>query len=104
MIARLWHGRTNATDATRYRQYVTETGIQEYLAVKGNLGAQIWQKQEGDITHIWTLSWWEDLESIQGFAGKDYEKARYFPEDRKFLLEFEPSVGHYQVFDFRPTA
>jgi hypothetical protein len=56
MIVRIWHGRTKSIDAGAYREYVIETGIKEYKAVKGNLGAQIWQEQEEEITHIWTVS------------------------------------------------
>ena len=37
------------------------------------------------------------MESIKGFAGKDVEVAKYYPEDKDFLLEFEPNVLHYEV-------
>jgi len=39
-----------------------------------------------------------DLESIQKFAGNDYEKAKYYPEDEKYLLEFEEKVNHYETY------
>ena len=39
----------------------------------------------------------ENLEAIIAFAGDDAEKAKYYPEDDGFLLEFEPSVVHYEV-------
>jgi len=67
MIVRIWHGRTKTNDAVAYREFVIETGIKEYLSTKGNLGAQIWQRQQDDITHIWTVSWWQDFESIKAF-------------------------------------
>jgi len=101
MIARIWHGRTKTSDAEIYRQYVMDTGIVGYRSIKGNLGAQIWQQQEGDITHICTISWWKDYETIKAFADDDYEKAKYYDEDKKYLLEFEPKVQHYECFDFR---
>jgi len=37
------------------------------------------------------------MESIKAFAGEDVETAKYYPEDKDFLLEFEPNVVHYQV-------
>jgi hypothetical protein len=37
------------------------------------------------------------MESIKEFAGEDVEKAKYYPEDRDFLLEFESTVVHYEV-------
>ncbi|HEX4851796.1 MAG TPA: antibiotic biosynthesis monooxygenase, partial [Puia sp.] len=84
MIVRIWHGRTRTSDAEVYRKYVMDTGIPEYTTTEGNMGAQIWQRQEGEITHIWTVSWWKDLKSIQSFAGINPEKAKYYEEDEKY--------------------
>lgn len=97
MIARIWHGRTAAADAADYRDYVRATGLKHYRSLPGNLGAQIWQRQEGDVTHIYTVSWWENYESIKQFAGENFEKARYYEEDKKYLLEFEENVRHCEV-------
>ena len=104
MIARIWHGRTKTSDADVYRQYVIETGIIGYRSINGNLGAQIWQQQEGDITHTCTISWWDSYESIRAFAGDDYEKAKYYEEDKNYLFEFESTVQHYECYDFRPQV
>ena len=30
-------------------------------------------------------------------AGKNYEKARYYPEDEKFLLNFAEKAEHYEI-------
>ena len=38
-----------------------------------------------------------ELEKIKAFAGEDVEVAKYYPEDKEFLLEFEPNVIHYEV-------
>lgn len=46
-------------------------------------------------------SWQTDgYESIKKFAGEDFEKARYYPGDEKYLLEFEPNVLHCETFEF----
>jgi len=39
------------------------------------------------------------MESIKRFAEDDPEVAKYYPEDRDFLLKFEPSGVHYQVVE-----
>ena len=101
MISRFWHGRTKAADAEVYRNYVINTGIKGLTLTKGNLGAQIWQKTEGDITHIWVLSWWDKYESIKAFAGDEIEIARYYEDDKKYLLELDPNVQHAETWDFR---
>ena len=98
MIVRLWHGKTSSEKAEEYMNYLMKTGIKDYKSTPGNLNAQVWQKTEGDVTHIWTVSWWVNIESIRAFAGKDYEKAKYYKEDKKYLLEFEPTVQHYECF------
>ncbi len=101
MITRIWHGRTKTADADEYRQFVIDTGITDYKSIKGNFGAQIWQRQQGDVTHIYTVSWWDSYDSIKQFAGEEFVKAKYYDEDKKYLLEFEPHVKHYECYDFR---
>jgi hypothetical protein len=32
------------------------------------------------------------MESVKAFAGDEYERAKYYEADKKFLLEFEPHV------------
>ncbi|KAF1715644.1 antibiotic biosynthesis monooxygenase, partial [Pseudoxanthomonas yeongjuensis] len=36
-------------------------------------------------------------EAIAAFAGNDIAQAKYYREDVDFLLEFEPTVEHYEV-------
>ena len=83
-----------------YRKYVIETGITHLTATKGNLGAQIWQQEEGEITKSY-ISWWDNYENIKVFAGEDFPIARYYEEDKKYLLEMEPHVQHYECYDFQ---
>ena len=97
MIARIWHGRVPAQKARAYRDFVTARAIPDYQSVPGNLSVHVLQRDEGDVTHFITLTFWKDLDSIRGFAGEDAEAAKYYPEDREFLLEFEPRVSHYSV-------
>jgi hypothetical protein len=47
--------------------------------------------------HFITLTFWESLETIKGFAGHPVDRAKYYPEDKDFLLEFEPKVQHWEV-------
>lgn len=98
MITRIWHGRTTAKDADAYLNYIRETGLENYLATPGNLSAKILRRVDGDICHFYTVSEWKDLESIINFAGADYKKAKYYPEDKRYLLEFEEEVQHYETY------
>ncbi len=97
MIARIWHGVTPAAKADAYHDYLEASGVKEYRRTEGNRGVYIFRRVEGDRGHFVLVSLWDSIESIRAFAGDDLEKARYFPEDREFLLEFEPNVMHYEV-------
>jgi heme-degrading monooxygenase HmoA len=97
MIVRMWHGRVPSSKAQAYREFVNGRAIPDYQSVPGNLSVHILERTEGDVTHFITLTFWQDLESIKGFAGEDVEVAKYYPEDKDFLLEFEPTVVHYEV-------
>jgi hypothetical protein len=48
---------------------------------------------------IVTLSFWDSVQAIAAFAGEDIERAVYYPEDDRYLLERDPRVVHYQVPD-----
>jgi heme-degrading monooxygenase HmoA len=99
-ITRIWHGRTKAEYAEEYLQFVIDTGVTDYKSVKGNLSVEIWRRLDGDVCHFWTVTKWDSFESIRQFAGDDLEKAKYYAEDSKYLLEFEPTVQHCETFEF----
>jgi heme-degrading monooxygenase HmoA len=96
-IARVWHGTVPTKKADSYVDYIRRTGFSDYTRTPGNRGAFIFRRREGDVTHVLTISMWDSIESIKQFAGDDYEKARYYSEDKEYLLEFEPNVLHYTV-------
>jgi heme-degrading monooxygenase HmoA len=97
MIARTWHGVVRIEDADAYYDYLLRTGIPDYQATPGNRGVQVLRRQEGAQTHFLLISFWESYAAIKAFAGEEIEVARYYPEDRAFLLELEPTVTHYEV-------
>ena len=97
MIVRLWHGRVPTPKASAYRKFLNEHAIPDYRSVGGNISVHILERSEGDITHFITMTFWENMEAIRSFAGDEVEVAKYYPEDKDFLLEFEPSVTHYEV-------
>lgn len=99
MTARMWHGRTKASDADAYLDHLFKSGIPAYRATPGNKGAWVLRRIEGDIAHFNTLTFWESREAIKAFAGEDIETAKYYAQDEEYLLEFEPTVTHYEIFE-----
>jgi Uncharacterized protein conserved in bacteria len=99
MITRIWHGRTKSGYADQYSKFLTGSGTREYLDVPENISVKVWRKLDGDVCHFWTVTEWPTIEAIKKFAGEDYEKAKYYPEDSGMLLEFEETVAHYECDD-----
>jgi len=99
MIARQWHGRVRAADADAYHQYLLRTGVRDYRSVPGNHGVQVLRRRDGEVVHYLLTTLWDSWASIRAFAGEDVTRARYYPEDTRYLLELEPEVTHYEVLD-----
>lgn len=97
MICRIWHGRTRRAMADEYEEFLKIRALPDYRSVPGNLDVFILRRDEGDVTHFLTLSHWESEDVIRAFAGDDLLKAKYYPEDRDYLLEFEPNVQHFLI-------
>jgi len=97
MIARIWHGRTKAAQADTYLEFLKERAVPDYQSTPGNRGVFLLHRVDGDEAHFLTLTHWDSLEAIEAFAGADISRAKYYPEDRDFLLEFEPTVQHYEL-------
>lgn len=97
MIARIWAGATRAEDAEAYAAYIRETGIAEYAATPGNRGAHLLYRVVGDRAEVLTISFWESLDAIRGFAGDDIERAVFYPQDDRYLIERDLTATHYEV-------
>lgn len=97
MVVRMWHGRVPTTKAKAYREFLNKRAIPDYQSTPGNISVDILEREDGEVTHFITMTFWENMNMIRGFAGEDVERAKYYPEDKDFLLEFEPTVVHYEV-------
>ena len=96
-IARVWSGKTKASDADEYAEYMKRTGVRDLRNTKGNLGVLMFKRVEDGTAEFWIISFWESVEAIKRFAGKDIAKAVYYPEDEKYLFKLEPELVHYEV-------
>ena len=95
---RRWVGRIRTGDREAYVEYIRRTGVADYLATPGNLGCEMLLRDLPDgSSEVTTLSWWSDMEAVRAFAGEDPERARYYPEDDRFLLDRPVGVEHHLV-------
>lgn len=97
MIARIWRGATREADKDTYFEYLQKTGLKEYTSIPGNRGVWVLRRVYDGKSEFTLISLWDSWEAIKAFAGPDYEKAVYYPEDEKFLVERGSSVIHYEV-------
>ncbi|HEY4070514.1 MAG TPA: hypothetical protein VGM04_03040 [Sphingomicrobium sp.] len=99
MIARRWHGRVPAAKADEYLKLTKDVGLADYRRTPGNISAWCFHRSDGDVVHVETLSFWDDMEAIRRFAGEELTKAKYYDFDPDFLLELEPEVVHFKVIE-----
>ena len=97
MIARIWHGVTPAAKSDEYLEYLNRTGVPDYRTTEGNRAVYVLRRIEEDRAHFLTLTFWDSIEDVKRSAGSDPNQAKYYPEDEQFLLDFEPTVEHYEV-------
>jgi heme-degrading monooxygenase HmoA len=98
MIARIWHGKTSITKYDSYTEFLKRVAIPDYQKTEGFRGLSFLRNTVHGEAHFILITYWENLEVIKNFAGQDFEKAKYYPEDNDYLLEFEEKVQHYEVF------
>lgn len=97
MIARSWHGRVPESKGDAYYAYLLRTGLSDYARTPGNRGVQVLRRTSNGVTEYLLTTLWDSIDAIKAFAGENYERARYYPEDDEYLLEREEFVTHYEV-------
>lgn len=97
MIARVWRGATASDDADEYVEYLKRTGLKDYRTTPGNRGAYVLWRQVGDRAEFVTLSLWDSTEAIVRFAGEDIDRAVFYADDDRYLVDRDLTVAHYHV-------
>ncbi|HEY7161167.1 MAG TPA: antibiotic biosynthesis monooxygenase [Acidobacteriota bacterium] len=98
MIARIWRGRTKKENADVYWKFLTHNAEDDCRHTKGNHGVSVCKRIMGDYAEFVFISFWESLEAVKTYAGDDIDKAHYFPEDLKYVIDPSTHVEHYEVF------
>lgn len=98
MIARIWRGATREADADAYLSYMDSTGGNAARSTAGNRGVQILRRIRDGRAEFVFISFWDSLDAVRRFAGPEPERAVFYPEDERYLIEAEQSVAHYELF------
>ncbi|NPC98187.1 antibiotic biosynthesis monooxygenase [Nocardioides sp. zg-DK7169] len=97
MILRRWRGAVRPEDVEAYLAHQSETGVRGYRATPGNLGVLVLRRPVGHLVEVITLSLWESMAAVRGFAGERPEVAVFYPGDDELLAEKDPHVDHFEV-------
>lgn len=99
MIARVWHGYATPENADTYERITREEtliGIAE-RNISGFQGIQLLRRDRADEVEFITIMWFDSIESVQSFAGADYERAVVPPKSQAILKRFDEVTQIYEV-------
>jgi len=99
MISRVWHGWTIPANADAYEALLKSEifgGIQN-RQITGYRGIQLFRRSLGAEIEFVTVMWFDSLDAVRAFAGKDYEIAVVPPKARILLSRFDARSQHYEV-------
>ena len=99
MISRIWHGYTTPQNADAYESLLKAeifTGIRD-RNIAGYKGIQLLRRNLGTEVEFITVMWFDSIEAVKIFAGKEYEQAVVPPKARALLSRFDEPSKHYEV-------
>jgi heme-degrading monooxygenase HmoA len=99
MISRVWHGWTIPENADAYEALLRGeifSGIQS-RRIAGYRGIHLFRRTVADEVEFVTVMWFDSLDAVIAFAGRDYEAAVVPPRARAVLSHFDEQSQHYDV-------
>ena len=93
----MWHGKVLTSRADEYERYLFAEGIPKLRAIKGNLGAEVLRRTDGDVTHFVVISYWPSEDAIRAWAGDAVTKTRLLPRDLEYLIDPEYETQHFLI-------
>ncbi len=97
LIVRLWEGSTRAAEADSYLSYLRGTGLADYTRTPGNRGVLTLRRKEQGRADFLLVSLWQSEAAIRAFAGETPLRARFYPEDERFLIRRDEEVRHFEL-------
>jgi heme-degrading monooxygenase HmoA len=95
VIARLWSARTTNADA--YQALFRGDIVAHLREIDGFRGGYLLRREFGSGAEFVTVTLFESLAAVRGFAGEDYESAAVSAQARKVLDDIDESVRHFTV-------
>jgi heme-degrading monooxygenase HmoA len=103
VICRLWRGWTTRDNADAYERIVRRQVIPgiEARRIAGFRSIDLVRRERDQDVEFMTLMWFDTLDAVKAFMGKDYEVAHVPAEARAVLADFDKRSAHYEVLDRR---
>ena len=96
MIVRIWSARTCGDPAAYEREFHTHV-LGSLGGLTGFHGAYLLRRPIATGTEYVTLTLFESLDDVRGFAGDDVEAANVSPAARAVMDDVDERVRHYTV-------
>jgi heme-degrading monooxygenase HmoA len=97
MMVRIWRGWAATQEAAdAYQEFLRSTFLPSIHALQGYCGATVLRRTVGTEIEFMTLTRFQSLEAIRGFAGEDYEAAHVAPRGRELLSRFDARCQHFE--------
>lgn len=98
MIARIWNGKTKIEHLDEYTEFMKIKAIPDYKNTDGFVKLTFLKRSDNEYAYFNLITFWKNIQVIKNFAGNDFEKAKYYSEDKYYLIDFPERVTHYEVF------
>ena len=98
MIVRRFNARASDANAREYYAFFRDKLTPELRNIPGHRGALVFGRatRKGGVK-ITVLTFWESMDAIAEFAGKNLTRAVVEPEARALLSDFDDEVTHHTV-------
>jgi heme-degrading monooxygenase HmoA len=102
MIVRVFRAMVRAGSAGDFEDVVRSTSLTRFEDAPG-LVSWVAGRPLGATGEFCVVTVWEDLDSLQRFAGPDWQRENVLPAEALPLLE-ETILHHYEVFGSSPSS
>jgi len=103
MICRMWRGWTAKHNADAYDAYLKDElfpRLNTELRDRGYRGFHVLRLNRADEVEFVTLVWFDSVDAVRSFAGKNYESAVISPKALSLLSRHSDHCDHYDLSGF----
>ena len=97
MIIRVFRARIRPGMNDEFERFLREGPIPKIAAHPGLVSQHVGRPSEGSPDEFVYVSVWQDIESLRGFAGDQWQEAVIDREEEHLLLETH--IHHYEALD-----